>query len=262
MFAGDSDAQIVHTVHPSGKPATATTASEYLHRRNVLDDLDVRASDLLQSNGIIWVEGPSDRTYINHWISLASGGTLREGTHYQCVLYGGKLLAHFSGDPPEEVAKLVSIFRVNRNAAIVIDSDRSQESDAINATKERISHEIEAMDGFAWVTAGREIENYLPSGAIAHVEAIEGIQSLGRFQDFADYLEAAREGAGKRFERTKAEFAARATEAIDLDSQSKMLDWTARIRELCGHVRRWNQVPAPGPERPVAEASAARTQSV
>ena len=33
----------------------------------MLNDLDVRASDLLQSNGIIWVEGPSDRIYIKRW---------------------------------------------------------------------------------------------------------------------------------------------------------------------------------------------------
>jgi len=31
-------------------------------------DLGYRASDLLQANCIIWVEGPSDRIYLNHWI--------------------------------------------------------------------------------------------------------------------------------------------------------------------------------------------------
>ena len=31
---------------------------------DVLDDLGAKASDIFQSNGIIWVEGPSDRIYI------------------------------------------------------------------------------------------------------------------------------------------------------------------------------------------------------
>ena len=30
----------------------------------VLSNLGIRASELLQSNGVIWVEGPSDRVYI------------------------------------------------------------------------------------------------------------------------------------------------------------------------------------------------------
>ncbi len=36
----------------------------------VLRDLGIRASDLLQANSLIWVEGPSDRTYINRWLSI------------------------------------------------------------------------------------------------------------------------------------------------------------------------------------------------
>jgi len=44
--------------------------------------------------------------------------------------------------------------------AIVIDSDRASETDEINATKQRIISEF-VSPAFAWVTAGREIENYI-----------------------------------------------------------------------------------------------------
>lgn len=54
-------------------------------------DLGYRASDLLQSNSVIWVEGPSDRIYLNHWIK-AMDSTLQEGLHYSIMFYGGRLL--------------------------------------------------------------------------------------------------------------------------------------------------------------------------
>lgn len=247
MFAGDSDAQIIHTSHRAGDPATATTVSEYLHRRTVLDDLDLRASDLLQSNGIIWVEGPSDRTLVNRWIALDTDGALREGTHYQCIFYGGKLLAHLSADDPTEVDRFVSILRVNRNAGVMIDSDRCQASDPINSTKQRILAEVGSMDGFTWVTAGREIENYLPVQAIAAVEGLNHAPPLDAFQDIAGYLEAQKSGAGKRFEKSKAEFAARVAEVIGLEAQSMVLDWRSKMDALCAEVRKWNRIAPPPP---------------
>ncbi|RHB53118.1 hypothetical protein DW878_10130 [Olsenella sp. AM39-30AC] len=36
--------------------------------RDLLDDLGVKASDLLQASFIVWVEGPSDRIYLTYWI--------------------------------------------------------------------------------------------------------------------------------------------------------------------------------------------------
>jgi putative ATP-dependent endonuclease of the OLD family len=242
MFATDDEAQVIHTVHLAGKPATATVVSEYLHRRNILDDIDVRASDLLQSNGIIWLEGPSDRIYINHWISLLTKGELREGTHYQCVFYGGKLLAHLSADAPHDVDEMVSIFRVNINAAIIMDSDLEQVGNELGSTKRRMIEEISRVKGLAWVTSGREIENYLPVAAINAAADLQSGNSLGRFEDISSYLEAQKAGAGKKFERSKAEFAARAIGAVDLDIQSAVLDWKPRLTELCEHIRKWNKI--------------------
>ena len=46
---------------------------------------------------------------------------------------------------------------------IVIDSDRSSAVDPINSTKARIVGELDQGPGFAWVTQGREIENYVAS---------------------------------------------------------------------------------------------------
>jgi putative ATP-dependent endonuclease of OLD family len=98
-FARDPSAQVLHVTHDR-RNAIVTTVSDYLRGRSILDDLDVRASDILQANGIIWVEGPSDRLYLNRWIELWTDRALREGAHYQILQYGGSLLAHLDVEPP------------------------------------------------------------------------------------------------------------------------------------------------------------------
>jgi putative ATP-dependent endonuclease of the OLD family len=118
------------------------------------------------------------------------------------VFYGGKLLAQLSGEAPEEVESAVSVLRVNRNAAVLIDSDRSREEDCINASKQRIIRELENIQAFSWLTDGREIENYLPASAISHAAKPEA-RSIARFEDIRDLLDEIENGAGKRFERSK-----------------------------------------------------------
>ncbi len=148
LFASDPEAQIIHVTH-NVKSTQSKRILTYMDTKGVLDDLDVRASDLLQANCVVWVEGPSDRRYINRWIDLFTDGELKEGAHYQCVFYGGRLMAHLSA---ESTAYAVKILNVNSNAILVVDSDRKSKSDSINATKERLVHEISQIGGVAWVT--------------------------------------------------------------------------------------------------------------
>jgi hypothetical protein len=172
-FARDEHAQVLHVTHDQTN-ATVTTVSAYAHGRHVLDDLDLRASDILQSNGIIWVEGPSDRIYLNKWIELWTNGEYREGAHYQILFYGGKLLFHLDAREPDSSGTTIHLFTTNRNAAVLIDSDRRDSTTAINTTKQRIVDEITSAGGLAWITAGREIENYIPTDllvAVAHLPA-------------------------------------------------------------------------------------------
>lgn len=102
QFSTQDDAQIIHITQSETK-SECTTAKTYVENNGILDDLDVRASDLLQANGVIWVEGPSDRVYLNRWIHLYSNGLLKEGTHYQIIFYGGRLLNHLSAESPDDV---------------------------------------------------------------------------------------------------------------------------------------------------------------
>jgi hypothetical protein len=76
------------------------------------------------------------------------------------MFYGGRLLSHLSANDPE-VDDFISLRRLNRHISIIIDSDRSKADEAINSTKNRVASEFNEGPGFAWITQGREIENYV-----------------------------------------------------------------------------------------------------
>jgi predicted ATPase len=137
-------------------------ADQSVDRHEICQTLGYRASDLLQSNSIVWVEGPSDRIYLNHWISQLAP-ELSEGIDYSIMFYGGRLLSHLTANDPD-VNEFISLRKLNRNIAIVIDSDKKSAQSPINDTKKRICEEF--GEEFSWVTAGREIENYIQIDAV------------------------------------------------------------------------------------------------
>ncbi|MEX1231404.1 MAG: AAA family ATPase [Planctomycetaceae bacterium] len=241
FFSKSTDAQIIHVTH-DGKTASCRTVTTYVHNKGILDDLDVRASDLLQSNGVIWVEGPSDRIYLNRWIELFDE-ELKEELHYQIVYYGGKILYHFSADAPGDCEKC-EIFKNNRNAYIVIDSDIKTEGGEINTTKQRIAHEIKSNDGTAWVTMGKEIENYLPAASVAKAFGKESVPQIDKFEKFADYVEELQgDGEDSSIDKKKVSFAEKVVPFLKDDSVFEVMDLRDRIRELCSKIRSWNRLP-------------------
>jgi putative ATP-dependent endonuclease of the OLD family len=249
IFSADPMAQIIHVTH-DGQRALVRTPKTYVHRKTILDDLDVRASDLLQSNCIVWVEGPSDRIYLNRWIELFTDGALKEGAHYQCVFYGGRLLAHLSAEQPEPSAieDAVSILRVNRNAIVVIDSDRTKRRRDLNDTKKRLDQEVRAIGGFSWITAGKEIENYIPVSALERLFSKSGLPKLDKWADFGDYVdENIKAGDGQRFERRKVVFAEQVSEHLTKADLALTLDLEERIREMVAKIYSWNSMRAPSP---------------
>lgn len=135
-------------------------------------DLGFRASDLVQSNAVIWVEGPSDRIYLRRWISLEAPDLI-ESVHFSIMFYGGSLLNHLSPDDPD-VEDFIALPRINRNFVVVIDSDKTAARKPLNKTKQRVKRELDEGRGrscAAWVTKGYTIENYVPPKVLA--EAVE-----------------------------------------------------------------------------------------
>lgn len=162
-FIDTPDAAIFKVTN-DGVQTRISSATLQSDKRLICSDLGYKASDIVQSNSIIWVEGPSDRIYINHWLAYAAP-ELSEGINYSIMFYGGRLLSHLSAES-EEVDQFISLRSLNKNIVVVIDSDKKTSRAGINKTKQRLETEITENGGMVWVTKGREIENYIAYKAL------------------------------------------------------------------------------------------------
>jgi energy-coupling factor transporter ATP-binding protein EcfA2 len=243
LFAHDSEAQLIHVIHDKQASLTRLIAS-FRDKSSVLDDLDIRASDLLQANGVIWVEGPSDRSYLNRWIDVTTSGRLKEGVHYQCAIYGGRLLSHFSAEAECNEGDLIALLRVNRNAALLADRDSSTAEEELSATKLRLVAEMQAIGGLVWITAGRDIENYLSARAVSVLMEATYERDPEQFEQFADYLDTAVSGAGRRFEKGKTSFASRIAPILSEQDIAERLDLAPQLAALVARIHAWNRTEA------------------
>ncbi len=243
LFANDENSQIVHVQHDS-KYANIKSVESYASGAHTLHDLGYKASDLLQSNGVIWVEGPSDRIYINRWIELWSNGTLQEGNHYQCVFYGGKVLSHFSAEAPATIQELVNLLHVNRNSVVIMDSDRSKNADELRLTKKRIIEEMNKIRAFTWVTSGREIENYIPVSTLSAFYKKTDIPAHQKYTKFSLLLDKIQSGEGKKYLANKFQFAVTIRDSMSLSDLKPRLDLDQKMTELVAIIRKWNHIEA------------------
>lgn len=155
------EAEIFHITQSEGITRVEAVDSTR-SRSGICQDLGYRASDILQANCVIWVEGPSDRIYLNYWLASMNTGFV-EGIHYSIMFYGGRLFSHLTAldNDDEQVNDFISVRDLNRNAVIMFDSDASSARSSLNETKLRLQVEFNSGPGFSWVTKGREVENYL-----------------------------------------------------------------------------------------------------
>jgi len=204
----------------------------------ICEDLGYHPSDLIQSNCVIWVEGPSDRVYLNHWITSLDD-SLIEGIHYSIMFYGGRLLSHLSGDDIDQlVDNFISLRRLNRRSLIVIDSDKRLAQSKINKTKQRLKAEFDKGPGYAWVTKGREIENYIEANVIK--DAVKSVSpSLNLTSGFKtfDSMLAATNKRGQEAKVSKVEVANFvASKPVNLS----MLDLKAQMIKLMEFIKESN----------------------
>lgn len=247
------EAEIFHVTLTNGV-SKIDAASSTKQKSSICNDLGYRASDILQSNSIIWVEGPSDRIYINYWLKSARSDLI-EGVHYSIMFYGGRLAAHLSGSDPEEQERnledFISLRKLNRNAAIVIDSDKNGPHDRLNATKARLKSEFDEGPGLAWITKGREIENYLDHNNIEKcVKAVhpsaESLLNKGQWVNLLKYQKQ-QKGNSRKIETEeknpyqtadKIRVAKSYTEEFKADLN--VLDLAKQINKLCDFIVKAN----------------------
>lgn len=158
IFIDAPNASIFH-VENDGVQTYVRNISTKEDKRNIIGDLGYLASDIIQSNVVIWVEGPSDRLYLRNWIS-SFDEVLLEGVHYNIMFYGGALITHLSASD-EALDEFIRLRDLNRNMAIVIDSDRDRKMAELKPHVRRLISEMTGENVIVWVTDGREIENYI-----------------------------------------------------------------------------------------------------
>jgi hypothetical protein len=133
-------------------------------------------------NAAIWTR--QDHPYLRHWIARCAP-ELVEGIHYTIMFYGGSLLRHLSARDPA-VDAFTALPRLNRNFAVVIDSDRTHEHQQLGETKQRVLEEVAANEEstHVLVTAGYTIENYvlpeLLASAVTKVHGRSGFTSTSK----------------------------------------------------------------------------------
>jgi hypothetical protein len=252
-FADDPDAQIIR-VSRSDTAARTETVSSYLDHLTAIRDLGARASDILQANGIVWVEGPSDRIYLNKWIELASNGELREGRHYQCMFYGGSNLANVTARTPDDrdadIENLINLLPINPNVVVVCDSDKTSPRGKLKSRVERIRSEVDNLDhGYIWITDGNEIESYVPGAAVRAAFGVEDdVPDPGRFQKYFagdDSTEAYFSKLGRYLKGAKSsdkvKWARRIAPSMTVELMKPMLDWDRQMTAVVEKIRSWNE---------------------
>jgi len=126
----------------------------------VYHQLGNNPSDILLAKTLIWVEGPSDVIYLRHWIKVKAP-TLIEHKDYSFMFYGGSLISHLSFEKDIDIDRLIELCSINPNSIIMIDSDKENEKEEISDNKKRVFNSFKKREKFAWITDGREIENYI-----------------------------------------------------------------------------------------------------
>jgi hypothetical protein len=247
LFGLSTEAQIIHVQH-DGESATTQAVRAHFDRVGIVAELGAKPSDLLHANGIIWVEGPSDRIYVNRWIEILSNGKLKEGRDYTCAMYGGALLARAqlvapdNGDP-----ELSNLLNINSNVIVLCDSDRTADQGAgaeLKGRVVRIRNEIAAIPrGVIWITAAKEIENYLPADALQKVYADRAPRAPDQYECFFP----SREGVSfietqlGRKSIDKTELATLVVPHLTEENMAGRFDWKVEGVKMIETIRGWNR---------------------
>lgn len=273
LFNQNLNAQIIH-LENINNISTCRTVNTNLDGRNILKDLDYKPSDLLLSNGIVWVEGPSDAIYLELAIELYKREFTDTAKPNFCIQalstaiwkYAG--FADFDWSKMDSLEnKLISLAKINHNHIIVIDNDGNYEdlkpscwknfANGNGQNKARLINESmnyanhsedllssyygDTIDGklFYWINDGT-FETYLE-----HFIKDKGIAFSKYFHNPKDkYFEKKR--AGTNSSKSKVELAAEIAQFV-LESDCSIYDIAPRssaffnkIQRLSETIKGWN----------------------
>ncbi|ABV87195.1 hypothetical protein Spea_1872 [Shewanella pealeana ATCC 700345] len=192
---------VYRTLKSQNGASSITPNDNIIKHYETLDALGVKASQILQANTVLWVEGPSDRIYLKKLIDIFSDGELQEGKDYSFLYFGGTNLASFTVlDDLDQ--NLINILSTSRKAYLITDSDCSSQTSrdsetfktylssmlgrvqAANADNTGLDSSVEDYVK-VWITEGREIENYICKDLLFGVLTEQGFkrESIGKGEE-------------------------------------------------------------------------------
>lgn len=139
----------------------------------LLQELGARNTSLLLTNCTIWVDGPSDRKYITHYLRLYSEKDTtfkaREGIEYTVAMYSGNVIKHyFFGEDENGIGESEGKLLVDRmcgTALVVVDDDGASSTHKKEKHK-RFSELADQLGDRFHRHPVREIENLLDVSAL------------------------------------------------------------------------------------------------
>ena len=150
--------------------------------------------------------------------------------------------------------------KVNRNLVFLADSDKRTEEDTERPKPHvlRIKGELEEQEMICWITAGKEVENYIPPEVIPLVFPDESLKGTAEDRQYENNVKAIR-AFKNRISLKKVAMAHTVAEKLTREMLEDTLDLSERLDEVCAQIRRWNGI-AP-PSNATAEPTASRTTS-
>jgi hypothetical protein len=139
----------------------------------VLNDLGVRPSDWLQSDGVLFVEGPTDVPVFKKWLSLMPGDSRKS---IAVIPIGGRMTANEHFDFQE-------LNRLGKAVAVIMDSERSAAGAEIHPSREKIRRKCADAGIPCLLTEKRATENYFPSHALKAIYGEGAV--LGPFENLS-----------------------------------------------------------------------------
>ncbi|UHJ61344.1 AAA family ATPase [Vibrio furnissii] len=210
---------VYRTLKSPNGASSITQNDNVIKYYETLDSLGVKASQILQANTVLWVEGPSDRIYLKKWIDIYSDGELKEGKDYSFLYFGGTNLASFTA--LDDIGEnLVNILSTSRKACLIADSDCSSQADRDDeGFKAYLSSMLNrlrtanadnagldsTLDDYVkvWITEGREIENYICKDLLFDILTSQGFkrESIGQRNNYKKLSLKSTQASGFIFEK-------------------------------------------------------------
>lgn len=241
-FIDTSGASVFRVIN-DGVQTRITSAIHRGEQKAICDDLGYRASDILQANAVVWVEGPSDRIYLSHWLKEVAP-ELIEGIHYSIMFYGGSLIKHLSADD-QVLEEFIDLKSLNQNMAIILDSDKDNARARLKPAAQRLKDELNDRPSIVWITKGREVENYVDPSSLheaiklVHSQIYDAPDAVGQY-DNSFYFRRKQTKTVKAGIYKGADKVAIAKRICEKPADTTILDMRSKLNELADMIRRAN----------------------